>query len=900
MVGKNIKSRIALIAFVSLNLLHSQFVEASDVEFLRSHCLQCHDASTASGNLNLEGLPNTVSAWDNFATWVKIHDRVAAGEMPPPSETQPSSSEKRKFLQALDERLQQADTVRQQERGRVPIRRLTRQEFQNSLIDLLALPRLDIISLLPADGRVSGYHKIGSALDLSSSHLVAYQEAVEKALDLSIATRSTPPPLIKHRVYPASLFKFGGNLIEGQYVLLRDKAPDPALPVRGGFEEKQGHVGSDGPDLESRRKLLEEVKASRNQSAVGLLNPNLAGYEAAMNVAPIYAGNYRMRISLWGFQWNQGKPVACNAPQATALRAHAEGKQEEGGRLLRLLTAPSMKSNEVEFTAWIDPLESIVFDPVSIPWNGLRIGQVAGRASKHQGPGVAIDWFEIEGPICDSWPPLSHQALFGKLPIKPLSPGGDAVPPKRRGVRGLGGYLPNFFTDIPASERKPVLESVQSDEPLIDAKELLAGFLPRAFRRDVTLQEIEPYLRLLQLRLNEHDSFEDAMRRVYGAILTSPEFLFVAGDRPDQSELFSKNQQYALASRLSYWLVNGPPDQELLDRARQRVLYKPEVLRSQVERLLADPRSERFIDDFANQWLELSRLDETTPDPKLYPEYRFLLHEGIADEPKAFLRELIDHDLPITSLLHPGFAMLSQRLAEHYGIGGVEGVHIRRVELNGKDLRGGLLGQAAIHKLTANGTTTSPIKRGLWVMDRLLNNPAPPPPPGISAIDPDTRGATTIREQLDKHRANESCAVCHQKIDPAGFALEAFDPIGGLRTHYRSNGAGDVPPEKGHAPWRVEYRMGPSVDPSGQLADGRSFTGPAELVDLLNANPEALATAFVAHLSRYATGSEISYCDRAEMRRIVAATKAQHYGLKSLIHAFAQSPLFLSMKADNR
>jgi hypothetical protein len=143
-------------------------------------------------------------------------------------------------------------------------------------------------------------------------------------------------------------------------------------------------------------------------------------------VAKIYAGNYRMRISLWGFQWNQGKPVAYNAPQAAALRAHAEGKQQEGGRLLRLFTAPSMKSNEVEFTAWIDPLESIVFDPVSIPWNGLRIGQVAGRASKHQGPGVAIDWFEIEGPICDSWPPPGHQVLFGKLPIKPLSPGGDS------------------------------------------------------------------------------------------------------------------------------------------------------------------------------------------------------------------------------------------------------------------------------------------------------------------------------------------------------------------------------------------------------------------------------------------------------------------------------------------
>ncbi len=225
-------------------------------------------------------------------------------------------------------------------------------------------------------------------------------------------------------------------------------------------------------------------------------------------------------------------------------------------------------------------------------------------------------------------------------------------------------------------------------------------------------------------------------------------------------------------------------------------------------------------------------------------------------------------------------------------------MEVRRVALGNESVRGGLLGQAAIHKLTANGTTTSPIKRGLWVTDRLLNDPAPPPPPGISAIDPDTRGATTIREQLDKHRADESCAVCHRKIDPSGFALEAFDPIGGLRDRYRSTGAGDVPPEKGQTAWRVEYRLGPSVDSSGQLADGRNFAGPSELVNLLNAHPESLATAFIAHLSRYATGAEMSYCDRAEIRRIVSTTEGQQYGLKSLIHAFAQSPLFLSMKVS--
>jgi hypothetical protein len=268
----------------------------------------------------------------------------------------------------------------------------------------------------------------------------------------------------------------------------------------------------------------------------------------------------------------------------------------------------------------------------------------------------------------------------------------------------------------------------------------------------------------------------------------------------------------------------------------------------------------------------------------------------MAAETRAFLRELIQNDLPVTALLKPGFAMLTQRLAEHYGIKDVHGVEPRKVPLPLESLRGGLLGHAAIHKLTANGTTTSPVKRGVWVMDRILNDPAPPPPPGVSAVDPDTRGATTVREQLEKHRADANCAACHAKIDPAGFALEAFDPIGGLRDRYRSNGQGDEPPEKGKTDWRVQYKLGPKVDPSGALTDGRSFSGPNDLNALLTSDPDRLACAFVAHLSRYATGAEVSYADRTQIRQIVESTKSSGYGIKSLIHALARSGVFIDKR----
>jgi hypothetical protein len=853
--------------------LATSLLAAPPTAFLEQHCYDCHDAETKKGDLDLTALAFDAQHLDLL---VKVHDAVERGEMPPKKKRQPTEAEKAAFVSEMDAKLMTLAKVGDQ--GRIRMRRMTRVEFQNTLQDLLALPRLDVVGLLPADGRVAGYDKMAGALDISPAHLAAYEEAVEKALDASIATRSTPPPVFKKRIYPAGLFKFDFNLHLGQFVLLKDKQPDPALPVRGGFEDKQGFVGDEGADLEERRKQLNAVKAAKSQSAVGLLNPNLAGYEAAMNVSPIYAGMYRMKLSLWGFHWNEGKPEPCAAPQAAVLRAHEEGKQQEGGRLLRTFTAPSMQSNEAEITEWLDAHESIVFDPVSIPWNGLRIGQVAGRAKKHVGPGVAIDWFEIEGPVNFVWPPESHKRLFGDLPIKPWPQGSEAVPPQREEVRSIGGYVPSMHFDLTLQERKPTLETVQSAQPEEDARKLLTTFLPKAFRREVEIEEIEPYVALLRSRLAAKDCFEDAMRRVYVAVLTSPEFLFHAPD--------------SLASRLSYWLWNGPPDAELLAAD----LQNPAALHKEVDRLLADKRSERFIEDFTDQWLELSRLDETTPDPQLYPEYRFLLHEGMAAETRAFVRELIQNDLPATALLKPGFAMLTQRLAEHYGIKDVHGVEPRKVPLPLESLRGGLLGHAAIHKLTANGTTTSPVKRGVWVMDRILNDPAPPPPPGVSAVDPDTRGATTVREQLEKHRADANCAACHAKIDPAGFALEAFDPVGGLRDRYRSNGKGDEPPEKGKTDWRVQYKLGPNVDPSGDLTDGRSFSGPHDLNALLTSDPARLARAFVAHLSRYATAAEVSYADRAQIRQIVESTKTNGYGIRSLIHALAADRIFIGRR----
>jgi hypothetical protein len=854
--------------------------------FFERHCYSCHSGVSPEAGLDLASLPRDASDVVVHKRLVRIHDRVAAGEMPPADAEQPDRMAKAEMLQWLERELVATDEDRVEKHGRIRMRRMTRSEYENTLRDLLALPRLDIQGLLPKDAEVAGFDKVADALDLSPVHLAAYAAATEEALTRAIATRSTPPPVYKKRLSPAGLFKFTFNLQNGDFVLLKDGKPDPAFPVRGGFDGVTGIITAPNQDadLAERRRIWEANKVAESTSSVGILAPGGPGFEAAWNVAPVFPGYYRLKMSIWGFQWDASRvePVAA---QAAALRAHGHGRQEEGGRVLGLFTAPSLEPRTHEITAWLDARDSVVFHPASLYWHGLQPRQIGGRAAKHVGPGVAVDWFEVEGPINESWPPDSHKRLFGSLRIGPLAKGADVVPPVREPVRGVGGYLPNFYTDIPPGERSPPLETVLTATPLEDARRLLAAFLPRAFRRPVTTAEVAPYVGLVKKRLAAKDCFEDAMRRAYVAILTSPEMLFHHPARRAEDEI--------VASRLSYWLWNGPPDEGLMAAAKAGRLRDRQGIREEVERLLADPRSDRFIDDFTDQWLELNRLDETTPDRHLYPEYTWLLHHSMVAETRAFVRECLDQDLPSRTLVDADFTMLTQRLAEHYGIGGVEGVETRRVPLPNGSHRGGLLGQAAIHKLTANGTTTSPVKRGVWVMDRLFNRPPPPPPPGISNIDPDTRGATTVREQLDKHRSDQSCAVCHCKIDPPGFALECFDPVGGYRERYRSSDKGDPPLPKGQRfPWYVcymSYKLGPKVDASGLLPGDKTFSGIDDFKEMLAKDDEGLAIAFVSHLVRYATGADLSFADRREVERIVAENAADGYRLRTLLCAVAAS-----------
>jgi hypothetical protein len=262
-------------------------------------------------------------------------------------------------------------------------------------------------------------------------------------------------------------------------------------------------------------------------------------------------------------------------------------------------------------------------------------------------------------------------------------------------------------------------------------------------------------------------------------------------------------------------------------------------------------------------------------------------------ETHDYFRELLDRDLTADFLVRSDFAMLNGRLAAHYGLPDVSGSQVRRVALPSGSPRGGFLTQAAILKVTANGTTTSPVPRGAFVLDRLLGRPPAPPPPNIPAVEPDVRGATTIREQLDKHRSVAACAACHAKIDPPGFALEEFDVIGGRRSRYRSLGVGDPAPRGNIDPFiGIGFKLGPAVDPSGVLPDGRKFSGVAEFQALLAGDRDALLTNLARQFAVYSTGRGTSFADREELAAVVAAANQRGGGVRTLLDELIRSRLF--------
>ncbi|WP_050030191.1 DUF1588 domain-containing protein [Verrucomicrobium sp. BvORR034] len=818
---------------------------------IENRCTDCHDAETKKGSLDLTALAFDLKNPKAYARWVKVFDRVEAGEMPPKGKAQPDEAALKGFLGQLGSKLIESDSQRAVTDGRATVRRMNRYEYENTVRDLLKAPWLQIKDKLPEDGEANRFNKVGDALDVSHVQMARYLTAADYALREVMADQQSRPSSKPVRYYARS----EPSMVKKMFFSEFNRSPVRAtFPILGYTAQPEVRAGK------APATAGEKDAAIRDQEAIGVVASSYEPIELRFNTfkAP-RSGRYKLRFNAYAVWVGPGAEKAWWQPNLDVVSKGRRSEpvtiySETPPRLLRLLG-----SFDVGVEPTVREIDTYLLKGETIRWDAVRLFRSrppAPRnplAEKDGQPGVAFKWMEVEGPLLQSWPDAGHKVLFENLPATRK----DA--------------------------KSPI--TVESKDPQ-DAERLLRRFLDRAYRQPCDEEDVKIFLGIIQKARGEGLDFANAMLAGYTAVLCSPKF-FCLEEKP------GKLDQSALASRLAYFLWNSAPDEALL----KADLSDPKVLHQQTDRLLNNPKSRQFVDAFLNYWLDLRKMGATSPDAELYPDYYLddLLIESAMLETQLFFAEMLKSNLPARTVIDSDFAMLNERLAQHYGLPPVQGVAVRKVALPKGSVRGGLMTQASVLSVTANGTTTSPVVRGVWIMERIVGKVPPPPPPSVPAIEPDTRGAHTIREQLEKHRAQQSCALCHTKIDPAGFALENFDVMGGWREQYRAMGEGTSPPGYGKNGQRFAFHAAQNVDASGELPNGGgAFKDIRGLKDLLVKDETQIARNLTSQLITYSTGAPVRFGDRAVVEQILQGTAADGYRLRSLIHALVGTDLFQS------
>lgn len=836
---------------------------------LEATCYKCHGEKKQKGDFRIDTLDPNLVHGEDVSWWLEVVDVLSNGEMPPEDEDEDEEAmageDRGKVVDWLSSEIQLASQVRRSEGGHSSFRRMTRYEYGYALQDLLSLPQDFAKELLPEAVSEDGFQNSSEMLQMTSQQFATYRDVARKALKYATVRGAQPDPVF----FAITMDKAGPHYLDWVHGNLEtlNLEMEAGLPPEIN-EQAHRDMISGFRNILSRMEEAEDPKAaggdSRRRRGGGFLNRETGeswnrrfpyGWSVwepsdeqpvVPEVQPIV-----MELAHGGSQQvDLGDHLPERGLMKIRFRANRASSESDSYPSLRLgfgyrpsnnarhdytlskediaITAPPGKP---EFYEWTIPIDDIKRNPFrgSFPLHERpNISEYITLRNVHQGAEhtedatVHIDYIEVIAPFVTQWPPESHRRVF--------------------------------------------TEQAQSDDETANARQILENFMPKAWRRAVSDEELEVRLELFQNLRPLYSDFQETMIEVIASVLASPNFIYLA----QSDETITDSE---LASRLSFFLWSSQPDDALLQVATSGGISDSDTLVRQAKRMLADPRADRFAEQFTYQWLGMELLDFFKADEEAYPNFSDDLKTSMQREPIEFFQYLLNEDRSIMDFLHSDYALLNQSLAEHYGVNEVFGNHFQKVSLAPEDKRGGLLAQAGLLAMNSDGKDSHPLKRGIWVLESLLNDPPPPPPPAVPEIDltdPEIL-KMTLKERMEDHRNDPACMSCHAKIDPWGIAFEEFDAIGS---------------------WRDQVG-GKPVDATSFLYNKSELAGMDGLKRyLLENRQDQFARAMVHKLASYALGRPLSFADRAEVERITTKLRQEGDGLRTLILLLVESDLF--------
>jgi mono/diheme cytochrome c family protein len=794
---------------------------------LTKSCVNCHGPKKAKGRLRIDQLNPDLLTGPDVEKWRDVYNALSKSEMPPENEPDYAlaSTDRGKVVDWLSEELNKASLVRRNSKEHSSFRRLTKYEYDYALQDLLGVPYSLANKLPPETKTEDGFLNSSELLQISGMQFETYREIALKALKRATVSGPRPKAVTYIISMQQEMDKAGKNaktLAQSEASYRKYKNQQHLLNRETG---ESIHFSPSG--------AMPQAGASAGQtpalSPVVLVLPE--GNELKLNLDRFLPDEGIMRVRI-----RAGRSTM-SPDEYASLRLMLSAHTSNDANFTQVISQRDIpvttSGDKPQFIHFDIPLSDIQRNPfrkltTTFPRRDefLHIRNVSNATGGEERLNVLIDYIEISAPFYELWPPKTHTDIF--------------------------------------------IESVNKGDENVYGREVLNRFLRRVWRRPVTSQEVDKFMALFAKYRPEFSTFEDAMVEVLAAALATPEFLYVTQRATtDEKKSAAKISELELASRLSIFLWSSIPDEELLKLAEQGKLRKPEVLADQVKRMLADPRSRRFSQNFVEQWLGLDGLNSVTHVPA------GPLREAIQEEPIAFFEEVLKHNHSIMDFIHSDYAVVNQRLAAHYGIPKVYGPHFRKVPIAPQKNRGGLLTGAAILAMNSDGKDSHPLKRGVWILKRILHDPPPPPPPNVPEVDltnPEIL-KMTLKERIADHRNKAACASCHSRIDPWGIAFENYDALGVFRTHIK-----DKP-----------------VDATSELFNRQTLAGMDGLKRyLLTDRQDQFARAMVHKLTAYGLGRPLTFGDRAEIDNLTAQFRRCGDGLRDLIHLIVNSNLFNS------